>query len=758
MCRGLRAGRAQGLALQARALPARFITVLSMLFKRPGPQGYNSAAMAEKQVSAPPSETPDADSSQGPTSHTSTPRTLQGSPQTTKLDWDEVSRLVMLSRVLDEVEEGELAPTGEVPYQFSARGHELAQVLLALSLDHPHDAAGVYYRSRPFMLSVGLTLQEALAADMGRSNSPSEGRDVGVVFSLPPRSGPTVLPASGDVGTQFTPTAGWAQAIRYRAETMGETDWGGAIGVALAGDGAVATNGFWSALTIASTLQLPMLFFIEDNGYGISVLGKFQTPGGNIAENLASFRNLLALSGSGYDPSRTSELVQEAVQYVRSGAGPCLLHLRVPRLSGHTFIDNQAYRSEEELAAEHRRDPVLALESLLGELVIKSLREEAEHAVREALEAARHLPLPDPVEVRRFMFYDGQPQVVGGLTPELGPRGEPIDNEPLSSGPRVNLIDAVRVVLDQELKSNPRAMVFGEDVGAKGGVHGATMDLQTTYGEERVFDTSLSEEGIIGRAVGMALAGLLPVPEIQFRKYADPATEQLNDCGTIRWRTAGKFAAPVVVRMPVGYGKKIGDPWHSVTGESVFAHAPGWLLAFPSNAADAAGLLRTALRGEDPTFFFEHRALLDTPEARRPDPGEGFEVPFGKLSKVAEGDELTLVTWGAMVYPALEAAEVFGGRVDVLDLRTISPWDREGVLESVRHTGRCLVVHEDTWTAGFSGEILATVAARAFSDLDAPVRRLTTPDLPTPYSAELMHAVLPNAQSIEAAIQDLLTF
>lgn len=678
--------------------------------------------------------------------------------ETSWFDWEHVSRLVLRSRALDELEEAELAPIGEVPYQFSAKGHELAQVLLALSLDHPRDAAGVYYRSRPFMLGVGLTLEEALSAGMGNSDSPSAGRDVGVVFSMPPRLGPTVLPASGGVGAQYTPIAGWGQAIRFRAQVLDEADWEGAIAVALGGDGSVATNGFWSAITIATTLRLPVLFFIEDNGYGLSVPGQIQTPGGNIAENLASFRNLLTLSGSGTDPLRASDLVQEAVSYVRAGSGPCLLHLRVPRLSGHTFIDNQAYKSDGERAAEARRDPILALEQMLGAERLTELSAEAEGDVRQALERARAAAEPEREEVAQHLFFQGMLQQVGGLGPELGSRTDAAQVEPETVGPRLNLIDSVRLVLAQELDRNPRALVLGEDVGMKGGVHGATMGLQATYGEERVFDTSLSEEGIIGRSVGLALAGLLPIPEIQFRKYADPATEQLNDCGTIRWRTAGTFAAPMVVRMPVGYGKMIGDPWHSVSGESVFAHAPGWRLAFPSNAADAAGLLRTALRGEDPTFFFEHRALLDSAEARRPDPGEDYLLPFGKAAVLSEGDELTLVTWGALVYRCLEACTDFEGRVEVLDLRTISPWDREAVLDSVANTGRCLVVHEDTWTAGFAGEVLATVAEEAFEQLDAPPQRLTAPDFPVPYNMGLMQAVVPGVEQIAGKIAELLDF
>jgi 2-oxoisovalerate dehydrogenase E1 component len=256
----------------------------------------------------------------------------------------------------------------------------------------------------------------------------------------------------------------------------------------------------------------------------------------------------------------------------------------------------------------------------------------------------------------------------------------------------------------------------------------------------------------------MSLAGLLPVPEIQFRKYADPATESINDAGTLRWRTAGVFAAPMVVRMPVGYGKKIGDPWHSVSGEAVFAHTLGWRVAYPSNAADAAGLFRASLRMQDPVMFLEHRSLLDAAIARRPDPGEGFIVPFGRAARLTEGSGLTLVTWGAMVYVSLEAAVAHAGEVEVLDLRTICPWDSQAVLDSVRRTGRLLVVHEDSWTGGFAGEILATVSSSAFSDLDAPPLRLTTPDTPIPYNSELMGRVLPNVEQIAAAIEKLLSF
>jgi 2-oxoisovalerate dehydrogenase E1 component len=314
------------------------------------------------------------------------------------------------------------------------------------------------------------------------------------------------------------------------------------------------------------------------------------------------------------------------------------------------------------------------------------------------------------------------------------------------------MLTAIRRTLEHELEINPRVLVFGEDVGRKGGVHAATLGLQERFGEQRVFDTSLSEEGIIGRAVGMALAGLVPVPEIQFRKYAEPAAEQLHDCGTMRWRTANRFAAPMVVRMPGGFFK-CGDPWHSQCNEVQFLHAVGWQLAMPSNAEDAVGLLRTALRGNDPVIFFEHRSLLDGAAARRPWPGDEFMLPFGKAQCLRAGSELTVVSWGAMVERCEQAAAESAIDVELLDLRTLSPWDAAAVLTSVKKTRRCLIVHEDTITAGFGAEIAAMLAERAFFDLDAPIERLAMPDLPSPHSPVLLDAVVPSVGKIVAAMR-----
>ena len=292
-------------------------------------------------------------------------------------------------------------------------------------------------------------------------------------------------------------------------------------------------------------------------------------------------------------------------------------------------------------------------------------------------------------------------------------------------------------------------------------MHAVTLGLQDKHGATRVFDTSLSEEGIVGRAVGMALAGLLPVPEIQFRKYADPAAEQINDCGTLRWRTHNRFAAPMVLRMPVGFFK-CGDPWHSQTNEVQFVHAPGWKVAVPSNAEDAVGLLRAALRGDDPVMFLEHRAMLDAVWARRPYPGDDYLLPFGRAKVTMRGTDLTIVTWGAMVERAEEAAKQIaaerGNAVEVIDLRTLMPWDRETVLDSVRRTRRCLVVHEDLRSAGFGAEIGATIAEDAFMHLDAPVARLTMPDVPSPHNAVLLDAVVPSVARIRARAGELLEF
>jgi 2-oxoisovalerate dehydrogenase E1 component len=687
------------------------------------------------------------------------------------LDWRTIAYNTLVSRALDDAEEMTNRNRATVPrehvvlYQFSARGHDVAQTILGSMLDHPHDGVGAYYRSRPLLLSLGLTIEDALASPLGRSGGFSDGRDIGVVCNMPNRDGAVVLPMSGDVGSQYTPTAGWAQSIVYHRDVLRDAEYRAAIAVVLGGEASVATNGFWSSLTIATTLRLPMLFYIEDNGLGISVKGEMQTPGGNIARNLASFENLLVRDGDGCDPDETARLLGEVVEHVREGNGPALIHLTVPRLASHSGPDNQkGYRTESEIAADVARDPLPRLRrhvvpSVLSESDWRELESEVERDVTRALDGARSRPSPDPSRVHRFIYEEtldpGETQAQGGLSDaEIAALG-PSTTEP-AQGDFVRFAEALKRTLRSELARNPKVLVFGEDVGLKGGVHLVTEGLQKQFGAGRVFDTSLSEEGIIGRAVGMAVAGLMPVAEIQFRKYADPAHEHLNNCGTMRWRTANRFCAPIVVRMPGGYGKDVGDPWHSLSGEVTWVHALGWQVAIPSNAADAVGLLRSAMRGRNPTIFFEHRSLLMTSDGSARYPGDDFVVPFGKATRLREGTDITVVSWGAMVHRCLEAADRFAGRVDLFDLRTVAPWDREAVLESVRRTSRCLIVHEDSITAGFGAEIAAVVAREAFWYLDAPVDRLAVEDVPMPYHPSLLEAILPDPDRIAARIEELL--
>ncbi len=674
-------------------------------------------------------------------------------------DWRRIAHVVQLSRAMDRLEEEVLVPERKVLYQFSARGHDMAQALLGSRLTHPRDATCGYYRSRPLLLSLGVPVEDALGSGMGRAGGYSDGRDIGVVFNYPNPGGAPALPMSGGVGAQYTPTAGWAQAIDYYRTVLDDRSYDGAIAVVLGGDASCATGGFWSALTIATTQKLPMLFYVEDNGFGISVPSSFQTPGGDIAKNLASFGNLAIFAGDGTDPVEAAGLIGRAVDHVRGGHGPALLRLTVPRLQGHSFQDTQAYKSEDLVRDEWTRDPLPKLKAhLVGALLTEAEWDSIEAGARAEVEAARQaaeaLGVSDPERVLDHVFYDGEMQKMGGQWTH-GYRAPHSHEEPKPEGQRINMVTAIRRTLDHELSINPRVLLFGEDIGPKGGVHAVTLGLQEKYGAGRVFDTSLNEEGIIGRAVGMAIAGLMPVPEIQFRKYAEPATEQINDCGTMRWRTANRFAAPMVLRIPGGFFK-CGDPWHSQTNEVQFVHNPGWQVAVPSNAEDAVGLLRTALRGNDPVVFFEHRAMLDDAWARRPYPGDGYALPFGRAKKVRQGDSLTIVTWGAMVPRCEEAAKHVSA--DVIDLRTLMPWDREIVLESVRRTRRCLIVHEDLRTGGFGAEIAAVVADEAFLDLDAPVARVTMPDIPSPHNPVLLNWAVPSVERIRAKIDELVGF
>lgn len=690
------------------------------------------------------------------------PLSAPADPKNPSTDWWlSILERALISRAMDDLEVSkEYRPNpdkpheGKLKFQFSAKGHEVSQLVAAALLNRPHDGASVYYRSRPFMLGVGLTPFEAFASNMHKLEGVSGGRDIGVVFNHKQPGGVTVLPASGDVGAQFTPGVGWAQAIHYRVNVMEQQEYDGSIALTHAGDGATSTNGFWAAINIAASLKLPYVMLIEDNRYALSVPWRYQSQAPSIVENLNNFQDIKIQSVEGGHIPALYKAVSSAISSARNGDGAQLVHVKVPRLTGHNWQDPAAYKSAEEKEEDTRRDPLPRLIAYLREerhvpaSQLEEMQARATHFAREQAEAAweqGHNPSPEDATTYQFAQNPPMPDV-----------------PPTTQGPRLTMQQALKQALEDDMKRDKSILVFGEDVGAFGGVHRVTDSLQHLFGEERCFDTSLNEEGIVGRSTGMAVNGLRPVPEIQFRKYADPAHEQIHDAGTLHWRTHGRFSAPIVLRIPVGYQLMGGDPWHAVCGEAVFAHLPGWQIAYPSNAADSVGLLRTALRGNNPVMFFEHRLLYRLREANRPYPGPDYMLPFGKAAQVRDGGDVLVVTWGDTVYRSLQAAEALaqstGAQARILDLRTVVPWDREAVMSAVKEIGRVLIAHEDTLTCGFGAEIAAQIADEAFVYLDAPVRRIATADVPSPCNDNLFEAIMPTARKIQTALEELVRF
>ena len=668
--------------------------------------------------------------------------------QKKNFNWEKIVKYILTSRFIDEIEELELVPQKKITYQFSAKGHELVQVLLSSLLNQKHDFASIYYRSRPFALVQGLTIEESFLSSMGKNCAINNGRDIGVVFNLPQKKMGTIIPSSGDVGSQFTTAVGTAQAILYHKNILKNDEWKNSIAVVCGGDASVATNGFWSALNIATTLKLPILFSIEDNGFGISTSNKLQTPDGNISKNLKSFKNLYILTCDGTEPKDASEKISSAIKYVRNGFGPCLLHSKVVRISGHSFSDLQHYKSEKQKQFENKNDPILKLKKFVVPKILSlsewnKLKKETFNLVNKIKDIALLKEEPKIESVSKFLFSKNK---------FVEPKEESFSNV------RVTMIESIRKTLEIELEKNKNILVFGEDVGMKGGVHGATVGLQKKFGKKRIFDTSLSEEGIVGRAVGMSFTGLKPITEIQFRKYTDTATEQINNCGTVRWRTNNNFSAPIIIRIPVGVGKKTGDMWHSVSGESIFSHTLGWQIAFPSNAEDACGLLRSAIQNENPTFFLEHRTLYDSINARSLFPNKSFTIEFGKAKIVRSGNEATIISWGEMLHRSIDAVKNINADVDIIDLRTIIPLDKETIFSSIKKTGKCLIVHEDQITSGFGAEISATILENCFQFLDAPIVRVATTDIPIPYNVELMESVIPSVEKIKIELEKLLKY
>jgi 2-oxoisovalerate dehydrogenase E1 component len=631
------------------------------------------------------------------------------------MDWGKVAYFCLLSRFMDLKEKSE-----RLPMSFPAIGHELVQVLTALLMEHEKDSASVYYRSRPLALALGIKPEDIFYANMGK------GRDVGMMYYLRGK----ILPTVGDVGGQFPKAVGWAQAIRYKG-------WDGAVAVAMGGDGSIASSGFWSALNIATTLNLPMVFVIEDNGWGIGVPSYLQTPGGNIAENLRSFKNLTVLEGRGYIPKETYSVLREGFEIARKNRA-VLIRFEVARIEGHSISDRQEYRSREEIEKSREKDPIVYLRNLVEnwEEVESRAKEDVERAWEEAKRREG-----ERGNLKKYIFFEGE-----------FAQGDKVRELKMNKHPKMKMALAIRKAMEEALEENEDVLIFGEDVGLKGGIYGITRGFMERFGERRVFDTSLNELGIVGRAEGMAYAGLKPIAEIQFRKYADEARQAIHNIGFVRWRTNNAFSAPIILRIPVGFIRGISDPWHSFSAEQEFLHMFGCKLAYPSNAEDAYYLLKETLSMNDPVIFLEHRELYFSKLAER----EISEyLPFGRGRVVKSGNSLTIVSWGYTLYEALEGVKDMD--VEVIDLRTLKPWDEELVFESVKKTGRLLVVHEDSLTCGFGAEIVSRVVEETFESLKVAPKRLAVPDVPIPFSQELFNLAYPTSDKIRKVVEEMLS-
>jgi 2-oxoisovalerate dehydrogenase E1 component len=674
-------------------------------------------------------------------------------------------RLALVSRALDD-REITLRQQNRAFFQISGAGHEALLLGLARSLRPSYDWFFPYYRDRALALALGVTPVEILMQAVGAAADPASGGR-----QMPCHWGAVdlnIVSQTSVTASQCLPAVGCAEAARYigrRPGLPGCVAYGDEVTYVSLGEGATSEGEFWESLNTATRLHLPVLFVVADNGYAISVRSTDQHPA-PISEMVRGIRGLHVVKMDGREYFEVRRKGANAIAHVRAGAGPCLVHALVTRPYSHSLSDDQKkYRIAEELDDEREHDPITVLEQhliaagVLTPTAAEQIRAEAKDVVRAAAEEALACARPAP---------ESAVEHVCAPLPVTDDPGDPpaTETDPVTFG------EAIRLTLHEVMAADERIRVFGEDVAdadphvidevpGKGGVFGITFGLQRAFGDARCYNTPLAEANIVGRAVGQAMRGLRPCAEIQFFDYVWPAMNQLrSEAATTRWRSNGEFACPMVVRIPIGGYLQGGAVYHSQSGESIFAHCPGLLIAFPSRARDAAGLLRTAFRCEDPVLFLEHKHLYRQGHNRDPMPPPGWMLPFGRGAYVARGDRATVVTWGATVNLAQKAARAIGPEagIEIIDLRTIAPWDRDIVAESVRKTGRVLVVHEDTLTCGFGAEIAAFVADECFEHLDAPVWRLAATDTFCAYEPSIENAILPQAADVERDLRSLLAY
>ena len=671
------------------------------------------------------------------------PKSIEGLNKTTLLN---LYRNMVTTRFLDE-KMLIMLKQGKSFFHIGAAGHEAIQTAAGYALQPGYDYAYPYYRDLAFILQYGVTPEEVLLNFLARETDPSSGGR-----QMPNHYGHKklrIVSQSSPTGSQYLQAVGTAMAARKSG-----TD---EVVYVSSGEGTTSQGDFHEAINWAAREKLPVLFVIQNNKYAISVPVREQMAGQSVYKFTAGYEGLNRYQVDGTDFFASYRVVQEAAEQARLGKGPALIEANTVRLFAHSSSDSQKkYRSPEELERDKKKDPIPKFESLLvkngfaGKKELENLKAEIKEEVDRAAESAEAHPHPQKESLSLYLYAPAEE--TAALEYE---KTQP-------SGEKVVLVDAINHVLKEEMARNDRMYIFGEDVAdKKGGVFTATSGISTQFGKERCFNSPLAESSIIGVAIGMAVHGLKPVVEIQFGDYIWTAMNQLrNELATMRWRAYNYWSAPVVVRVPVG-GYIHGGLCHSQNIEGFFAHLPGIKIAYPSNAADAKGLLKTAIRGADPVLFLEHKGLYRQSYASAPEPDEDYLLPFGKAAVKRAGEDLTVITWGALVHKSLEAARTLkaeGISVEVIDIRTINPLDFDTIRTSLEKTGKALVVHEDTRFSGFGAEIAAQISEFVFEYLDGPVRRLAAADTPVPFSAVLEEEMLPQTSDIIAAIRDLARY